>query len=138
MFRTVPLIALFTVLLSGASAQELGGLHITVTLTDAAGASISVRGHALLISDNPATSTPRRIVTAPDGTANVKLRPGNYTVESDKPFAFNGKGYQWTQTLDILAGRDVALELTAANAEVGAEPTPSASATPTRDDASLL
>ena len=61
--------------------------------------------HALLISDNPATSTPRRIVTAPDGTADVRLRPGNYTVESDEPVAFNGKGYQWTQTIDITAGR---------------------------------
>ena len=75
--------------------------------------------HALLISDNPASAAPRRIVTALDGTADVRLRPGNYTVESDQPVAFQGKAYQWTQTLDIAAGRDAVLELTADNAEVG-------------------
>ena len=76
--------------------------------------------HALLISDNPASAAPRRIVTALDGTADVKLRPGNYTVESDRPVAFQGKAYQWTQTVDIVAGRDAVLELTAGNAEVEA------------------
>ena len=76
--------------------------------------------HALLISDNPATAPPRRIVTALDGTADVRLRPGNYTVESDQPVAFQGKAYQWTQIVDIAAGRDTVLELTADNAEVGA------------------
>jgi len=85
-----------------------------------------VAGYALLISDNPATTTPRRIVTAADGTAQIRLPAGNYTVESDEPFAFSGKGYQWTQTLDVPAGRDVVLELTAANAEVGVAPPPSA------------
>ena len=39
-------------------------------------------------------------------------------MESDRPVAFNGKGYQWTQTMDIVAGRDAVLELTAGNAEV--------------------
>ena len=61
---------------------------------------------------------PRRIVTALDGTADVRLRPGNYTVESDRPVAFQGKAYQWTQIVDIAAGRDAVLELTADNAEV--------------------
>ena len=74
--------------------------------------------HALLISDNPATAPPRRIVTAVDGTADVRLRPGNYTVESDRPVVFHGKAYQWTQIVDIVAGRDAVLELTADNAEV--------------------
>ena len=95
--------------------------------------------HALLISDNPATSAPRRVVTAPDGTADVRLRPGNYTVESDEPVAFDGKGYQWTQTVEITAGRDVVLELTAENAEVGAAPaSSSSSAAPKENDPSLL
>jgi len=75
--------------------------------------------HALLISDNPSTTPPRQIITALDGTADVRLRPGNYTVESDQPVAFQGKAYQWTQILDIVAGRDAVLELTASNAEIG-------------------
>ena len=41
-----------------------------------------------------------------------------------KAVAFNGKGYQWTQDVDIAAGRDAVLELTAENADVGAAPAP--------------
>ena len=59
-------------------------------------------------------------------------------MESDEPFPFNGRGYQWTETLDIPAGRDVVLELTAANAEVGAAPAPSASAPSAGNARSLL
>ena len=60
--------------------------------------------HALLISDNPASAPPQRTLTALDGTAEVRLRAGNYTVESDQPLIFQGKAYQWIQTLDIAAG----------------------------------
>ena len=74
--------------------------------------------HALLISDNPASAAPRRIVTTLDGVADVQLRPGSYTIESDKPSAFHGKAYQWTQMVTVRAGRETTLELTAANAEV--------------------
>ena len=42
----------------------------------------------LLISDNPATGAPRRVVTSLEGTVDVRLRPGNYTVESDEPLVF--------------------------------------------------
>ena len=87
-------------------------------MVDAERKTTPVPRHALLISDNPASAPPRRIVTALDGTADVRLRPGNYTVESDQPVAFNGKAYQWTQMVDIVAGRDAVLELTADNAEV--------------------
>jgi S1-C subfamily serine protease len=102
-----------------ASAQTLSVLHIKVVLVDADGKATPVPRHVLLISDNPATAPPRQIVTALDGTADVRLRPGNYTVESDQPVAFQRKAYQWTQILDIAAGRDAVLELTSANAEVG-------------------
>jgi hypothetical protein len=127
MTRALTLAAvMFAVVPAPASAQTQAVLHIKITLTDAARASVPVAGHALLISDNPATRPPRRIVTAADGTANVTLRPGNYTVESDEPFAFNGKGYQWTQTLDVRSA-DVVLDLNAANAEVVAAPGASSS-----------
>jgi len=141
MLRAVTLAALFAVLPDPVSGQALGVLHIKVTLTDAAGASVPVPRHALLISDNPATRTPRRVVTAPDGTADIRLPAGNYTVESDEPLAFDGKGYHWTQTLDIPAGRNVVLELTAKNVEIGAAPAPAASAgtaAPKEDDPWLL
>ena len=102
-----------------ASGQTLSVLHIRIVLMDAEQKPVPVARHALLISDNPATTAPRRIVTALDGTADVRLRPGNYTVESDQPVAFQRKAYQWTQTLDIAAGGDTVLELSADNAEIG-------------------
>ena len=110
------------------SGQTISVLHIKVVLVDAERKTTPVPRHALLISDNPASAAPRLIVTAVDGTANVRLRPGNYTVESDRSVAFNGKAYQWRQTIDIVAGRDAVLDLTADNAEVEAV---AAAATPT-------
>ena len=44
--------------------------------------------YVLLVSDNPASAPPREVVTGTDGTADVKLPPGNYTLESDRPFVF--------------------------------------------------
>ena len=104
----------------------LSVLHIKIALRDANQQVTPVPRHALLISDNPATAAPRRIVTALDGTADVRLRPGNYTVESDQPIAFHGNAYQWTQVVDIAAGRDAVLELTGDNAETE----PATAATP--------
>jgi hypothetical protein len=120
MIRALVLATLFSVVPRAAVLQAVSVLHIKVVLLDSEARPTPVPRHALLISDNPATATPRRVVTALDGTVDVRLRPGNYTVESDQPVAFHGKAYQWTQTLDIAAGRDAVLELTADNAEIGA------------------
>jgi S1-C subfamily serine protease len=121
-----------------ASGQELSVLHIKVVLVDAGRKATPVPRHALLVSDNPATALPRQVVTALDGTASVRLRPGNYTVESDRPVVFNGKAYQWTQIVDIIAGRDAVLELTADNAEVEPVTSATGSATPLEADPSFL
>ena len=96
--------------------QTLAVLHIRAVLTDATGRATPVARHALLISGNPQTTETRRVLTGLDGTANVRLSPGNYTVESDQPLVFQGKAYHWRQTLDIVAGRDSTLDLTLANA----------------------
>jgi len=74
-----------------AQAQAQSTLHITVTLTDATGKTTPVARHALLISDEPPTTEPRRIFTTLAGTADVSLRPGHYGVESDQPMAFQGE-----------------------------------------------
>ena len=124
MVRALVLATLSSVVPATAAAQALSVLHIKVVLVDAERKATPVPRHALLISDNPASAAPRRIVTALDGTADVRLRPGNYTVESDRPVAFQGKAYQWTQMVDIAAGRDAVLELTADNAEVELSPPP--------------
>jgi S1-C subfamily serine protease len=100
------------------SGQAPGVLRIAVTLPDAAQAPTPVPRHALLISDNPATREPRRLVTAADGTVAITLPPGSYTVESDRPVNFLGKAYQWTQMVDVVAGRDATLALSLENADV--------------------
>jgi S1-C subfamily serine protease len=104
--------------------QALSVLHIKVVLTDGERGATPVSRHVLLISDNPTSAPPRRVVTKLDGTADVSLPPGNYTVESDRPVTFQGRTYQWTQTVAVAAGRDAVLELTAGNAEpVASAPT---------------
>ncbi len=120
MLRAMVLAAIAVITPRPVFAQALGILHIKIALVDSARAdrqTTPVPGHALLISDNPATAPPRLVKTAVDGTVDVKLRPGNYTIESDRPVSFNGKTYQWTRTVDIVAGRDKVLELTADNAD---------------------
>ena len=139
MLRAIVVAALVFAIPRPTCAQTLSVLHIRVALVDADGKPAPIPRHALLVSDNPATVTPRLVVTGADGTADVKLRPGNYTVESDRPVAFHGKAYQWTQTLDIVAGRDAVLELTAANAESGPiDAAAQASAAPETDPWVLL
>jgi len=121
------------------SAQALSTLHITVTLTDATGKVTPVARHALLISEEPPTTAPRRRFTSLTGTADVPLRPGRYAVESDQPVAFEGKSYEWSQRVDIVAGSDATLELTAGNASVSASTSRTTSATPSEEtDPSFL
>jgi hypothetical protein len=120
MVQALLLTTLLLGLASQNSGQTLSILRVRVVLLDAGQRPTPVAGHALLVSDNPASAPPRRIVCGRDGRADVRLRPGSYTVESERPVAFNGKVYQWTQTLEIAAGRDATLELTSDNAEVGA------------------
>ena len=120
MFRALILTTLLCVVPGAVSGQTLSVLHIKVVLIDAERRATPVPHHALLISDNPPTTAPRRIITAMDGTADVRLRPGTYTVESDRPVALERKSYQWTQMVDVVAGRDSVLELTTSNADIEA------------------
>jgi hypothetical protein len=106
MLRALILVTLVLLTPPAAPGQTLSTLHIKVALIDAEGKATPVPRHGLLVSDNPATAAPRLIVTRPDGTADVKLRPGSYTVESDRPVAFHGKAFEWRQLVDIVAGRD--------------------------------
>jgi len=118
MGRALALALLILAAPAGISGQTPVVLHIRAVLVDAAGTKTPVARHALLISDNPPTREPRVIYTRVDGTVDVSLRPGNYTVESDQPIAFQGKAYHWTETLNVVAGRDSTLDLTMANARI--------------------
>jgi S1-C subfamily serine protease len=135
MVRALILATLVIVISPEASSQAPSVLHIKIVLADAEQTATPVPRHPLLVSENPASAAPRLIFTGVDGTADVRLRPGNYTVESDRPVTFHGKAYQWRQTVDIVAGRDAVLDLTAANADV--EPVASTTTTTTTTGAPL-
>ena len=133
-------ILLVALLIGPIAGQALSVLRIKIVLVDGDGTQVPVPRHVLLISDNPASDVPRRVQTSVDGTVDVRLPPGNYTVESDKPVAFQGKTYQWTQTLDVAAGRETVLELTIGNAEVetGAAAADGSPTAPTTDPSMSL
>ena len=99
-------------------AQQPGTLRIRITIADAEQRSRPVPRHALLISQNPTSAAPQRAITNADGTAEIRLRPGNYTVESDEPLIFQGQAYEWSQTLDVRGGEIATLELNTANAQI--------------------
>jgi S1-C subfamily serine protease len=112
-------VALALLAVAAVSAQpEQGTLRIKIALSDAATALAPVQRYTLLVSDNPPSAAPRAIVTAADGTVVLTLRPGSYIVESDRPAVFAGRAYLWTQVVEIVAGRDLSLDLTADNAEI--------------------
>src|SRR5689334_353135 len=112
------LVAVFVAsLIAPLAAQDTVLLRVIVKVTDADGNLVPVPRAQLLISDNPTTREPRRVRTGPDGTIEVKVPPGNYTVESDVPVRLGARVYAWTQTLDVPPGRETTLELTAANAD---------------------
>ena len=101
-----------------AAAQGGGTLRVRVVLPDGTGAPIPLPRVVLLVSDNPATAEPRRVRTDTNGTIELTLAPGSYTIESDRPVAFGGKAYSWTQLVTVAPGKDSVLDLTAMNAEV--------------------
>jgi len=108
-------------MLSGAAADQRATVRLTVTvvLVDDAGATTPVAHLALLVSDNPPSAPPQRIVTDADGTAGLSVRPGTYIVESDRPVAFGGQAYRWFEAVEVGADGDAVLSLTADNARVG-------------------
>lgn len=115
----------FPILLSG---QSPSALRVTVTLPGEAQKPTPVSRHALLISDNPSTTVPRRVLTGPDGAVAIQLLPGSYTVESDRPVLLAGRSYEWTQMIEVVAGRDATLALTADNAKIASATAASAAA----------
>ena len=102
------------------AAQGATTLRVRVVLMDASGTTVPLPRVILLVSDNPATNEPRRVRTDANGMVELKLAPGSYTVESDRPVAFGGSAYSWTQIVNVVSGRDTVLDLTAKNAEVAA------------------
>jgi hypothetical protein len=101
-------------------AQATGVLAVKVTIAAGDGSVALGRRHALLVSDNPPSRSPWRVVTALDGTGKLTLPPGTYTIESEEPLVAQGRTYEWRQTVDVSAGATTTLDLTTGNAEIGA------------------
>jgi S1-C subfamily serine protease len=116
MGRVLVLAILALIAPAALSGQTLVVLHIRAVLTDATGRQTPLARYALLVSDEPQTRETRRVVTSVDGTADIRLRPGTYVIESDEPLALQGQAYRWRQTVRIAAGADAVLDLTLANA----------------------
>ena len=95
-------------------------LRIAVTVTAADGSTRPVPRHALLISDEPVTAAPQRFVTKADGTVDAHLKPGKYIVESDTPFVFEGRSYEWAEPVTVGSSAETTLALTTRNATVEA------------------
>jgi S1-C subfamily serine protease len=131
----VKLSTVLALLLTLNAAQDTGVLRIRVALPDDAGGMIPMPRVVLLVSDNPSTSEPRRVRTLGDGTIELKLRPGSYTVESDQPVSLAGRLFAWTQMIDVVAGKDTTLDLGAANANADAD---TGGGTPTSGDAAKV
>lgn len=118
MFRGLVLAVMVLVLPQASPAQATGGLHISVRVDDGGGQALPVPRYRLQISDNPASGPPRRVITSLEGLIDVRLAPGNYTVESERPVVIGGRSYRWTVVVDVVAGRDADLVLSNQNAEV--------------------
>jgi S1-C subfamily serine protease len=108
--------ASFALLLTLA-AQDASTLRVRVLLVDPSGVATAVPRLLLLVSDNPPADEPRRVRTSAEGTVDLNLAPGSYTVELEEPISFRGKAYTWTQIVEVVAGRQTVLDLTADNAE---------------------
>jgi hypothetical protein len=131
LFATLAALVPLAVMEAGQPAT--GTLRVSVSVVDAAQQVTPIPRHALLVSDNPPTRAPRRVLTGADGVAAIALPPGNYTVESDRPLAFQGRAYQWMRTLEVAAGKETVFAFTAANAEVSTlEATAASGAGPAR------
>ena len=112
-------LAAAALILETVAQAQPGILRIRVTIVDASQQTRPVPRHAVLISENPTAAAPQRAVTNGDGIAEVRLRGGNYTVESDEALIFQGRSYEWRQTLDVLPGQTTTIDLNVGNAEIG-------------------
>ena len=88
--RLLPVVSLLGAITAAPVAQNASILRVRVALRDASQVLVPVARHVLLVTDNPSTREPRRVVTGADGTATLTLPPGSYTVESDRPALTGG------------------------------------------------
>ncbi len=114
--RFVLLIALFAAFASAVYAQTPVKVTVTVALVDKELNLKPVPKFPLTVrsSDDKAVS----VTTSFEGTAEVALAPGNYTIRSAKPLEFDGSSYSWDHAFIVEPGKTGNIELSGDNANV--------------------
>ena len=96
--------------------RTLGKVTIKVTLNDNEKTVRPVGDFGLVVkklndgSPDVAISA-IRVKTAADGSVSLSLIPGDYVVESEKPFIGSGKSYEWSVKLKVESASTAVLEL---------------------------
>ena len=96
--------------------RTLGKVVIKVTLNDNEKTVHPVQDFGLVVkkldNDSPDVAISAiRVKTAADGSVSLSLIPGDYVVESEKPFIGNGKSYEWSVKLKVESGSTALVEL---------------------------
>jgi hypothetical protein len=123
---------------AGLAAQATATLKVSVLIVDADLNVKPVPRHVLMVRRADGAGDPQRLVMGFDGKAELKLAPGNYTLESEKPVEFQGHAYHWKQPVTVAAGATpTSVELSIDNAvddlapaRMGTTPPPAAKPAP--------
>lgn len=96
--------------------RTLGKVVIKVTLKDNETKVNAIQNFGLVVKklkdDSPDDAISAiRVKTTADGSVSLSLIPGDYLVESEKPFIGNGKSYEWSLKLKVESGSTALLEL---------------------------
>jgi len=117
MFRKLCSVFALTALCANVvTAQGKATVHIVALLFDSDLNPKAVPKHALVIT-NSRSGERLRVVTGLDGRAIASLNPGEYRLESERSVEFQGRSYQWEQSLSV-GTDDMTIELSIDNATV--------------------
>lgn len=112
-------------------AQASATLRVSVLLIDADLNVKPVPRHALTVKRADGKGDATRLVMGFDGRAEIRLEPGSYILESERPVEFQGHSYRWRYSVTVRPTGITAAELSVDNAiEEAAAPRPSAVAPP--------
>lgn len=115
------LMALAVALAIPVCAQSPEKVIVKVTVVDDGLNLKNVPKFSLIVQRNgdPITAA-TKISTSADGTVELALSPGRYTVVSEKPLSFQNRSFTWEQAFLVERGNVTTIELSSDNARVEA------------------
>lgn len=115
------LVALAVALAIPICAQSLEKVIVKVTVVDDGLNLKNVPKFSLVIRRSDGTSFPAtKVSTSAEGTVELALSPGGYTIASEKPLAFQNRNFAWEQPFAVERGKAITIELSSDNAKVEA------------------